>query len=265
MKKVKGFSFIIIALVALLVIFGSAMAESEPAGFHVTCEGATGFGNVPAGVTYEYYVRFYDPGINSGTGTVTDQVWQGVVTGPAEFSPAISWPITPAEGTTGADSYYWWEVFIRGVQDISKAEGHFSCEPPPPPSGQGCTPGFWQGKNNGRLLWNEPGDPDFTPTGGNPYTNNTMFNDYFSAVNSLEGLTMLDLVGSGGGSDPARKAARDLVAAYLNASHAGVNYPYSQAALVEAWNQAVTDGTFMDLHTSLDEANNLGCDININN
>jgi hypothetical protein len=39
---------------------------------------------------------------------------------------------------------------------------------------------------------------------------------------------MMDLVGTGGGSDDAQKAARDVVAAYLNASF-GMNYPFTTA------------------------------------
>ena len=61
---------------------------------------------------------------------------------------------------------------------------------------------------------------------------------------------------------PARKAARSLTAAYLNATHADVNYPKSTAELTAMWDAAVGDDTaLMNLHTELDEYNNYGCSI----
>jgi len=65
-----------------------------------------------------------------------------------------------------------------------------------------------------------------------------------------------------GGRDNARKAARSLVAAYLNATHDSVNYPLTTTELTNAWNAAVAgDIEFIELHTQLDELNNLGCQL----
>jgi len=127
---------------------------------------------------------------------------------------------------------------------------------------EGCTPGFWQG-GNGKKLWNEANDPNWTAAGGsgtNPYIHTTLFNDFFTPHPDLDGLTMMDLAGKGGGSNPVRKAARDLVAAYLNASF-GMNYPLDTTELDNLWNAAVTTGvpTFMELHLMLDAYNELGC------
>jgi hypothetical protein len=148
---------------------------------------------------------------------------------------------------------------------------------------QGCTPGFWQGgpdkpdaKSGGALLWDgldiPPGDGPGTPPpfvdpqwissggyDGNPYIHVTRFHDFFSG--SVAGdLTMFDLVGTGGGSLNWQKAARSLVAAYLNASW-GMAYAYTVDELVDMWDTAVAnpddpDVGFLALHTALDAANN---------
>ena len=130
-----------------------------------------------------------------------------------------------------------------------------ACEPPPViPAG--CTPGFWQGGNGGKL-WNTAGDPQWTGNGAQPYTQATLFNSFFTPHAALDGLTMINLVGTGGGPIPARKAARDLVAAYLNTTYWG-GYPWSQAELAAMWTAAVAggDAALMDLHRALDAANN---------
>jgi hypothetical protein len=128
---------------------------------------------------------------------------------------------------------------------------------------QGCTPGFWQGGNDfgtagGQWLWNEDEDLDWVASGGilyNPYIWTTLFNDFFNPYGGLNGFDMMALVGTGGGPDDFQKAARDLVAAYLNASW-GMNYPYTVAELKQMWVDAVSYGDFMSLHLELDAANN---------
>ncbi len=128
---------------------------------------------------------------------------------------------------------------------------------------EGCTPGFWQGGNQtgsagGKWLWNEVKDPDWFLSGGagtNPFIWTTPFNDFFTPIEGLAGFDMLGLVDRGGGSDDFQKAARDLVAAYLNAAW-GMNYPYSTEQLAVMWADAVATGEFLSLHAELDAANN---------
>ncbi len=132
---------------------------------------------------------------------------------------------------------------------------------------EGCTPGFWQG-GNGEWRWNVLNDQDFSPAKGNPFTHDTVFNDFFTPWSSLSGLTMLDLVSTGGTSEQARQAARMLVAAYLNATSDGVDFGFTTAELTTMWNNAVAKATaanskdpFKDVHTELGDANNAegGC------
>ncbi len=134
---------------------------------------------------------------------------------------------------------------------------------------QGCTPGFWQGGSDGgqaggQWLWDTLEDPEWEASGGqgsNPFAHAMDFDAFFGG--SETGLTMLELVETGGTSDDARKAARSLVAAYLNASW-GMAYAYTTTELEGLWQDAL-NGTisFLDLHTMLDAANNApgGCPI----
>ena len=151
---------------------------------------------------------------------------------------------------------------------------------------EGCTPGFWQGgpdkpdaKAGGALLWDGDDtlpwegpflppphvDAQWTASGGqdgNPYIHITDFDGFFGGTAS-GGLAMFELVDTGGGPENWRKAARSLVAAYLNASW-GMNYPYSTDQLAGFWADAVADGSdaaFLALHTKLDAANNSQVDI----
>jgi hypothetical protein len=128
---------------------------------------------------------------------------------------------------------------------------------------EGCTPGFWQGGSDGgqaggQWLWNEVQDPDWVLSGGegfNPYIWTTLFNSKFTPYAGLDGFDMMSLVGTGGGPDDFQKAARSLVAAYLNASW-GMNYAYDTLQLEQMWADAVASGDFLALHLELDAANN---------
>ncbi|MBD0319796.1 MAG: hypothetical protein ICV87_05650 [Gemmatimonadetes bacterium] len=126
----------------------------------------------------------------------------------------------------------------------------------------GCTPGFWQGRNNGAHLWNTQPDAEWTANGGTgapPFVHTTAFNSFFTSHPALAGKTMMDLVGTGGGSVNAQKAARSLVAAYLNTA-VGLNTGYATSNLAQRWTAAVGagDAALLALHTELDAANNAG-------
>jgi hypothetical protein len=126
---------------------------------------------------------------------------------------------------------------------------------------QGCSPGFWQG-GNGSQLWNVVNDPDWSSSGGdgiNPYIHTTEFNTFaeFTAYGPAAGKTMYDLVTSGGSAPDWQKAARNVVAAYLNASW-GMAFPYSPAGIAQLWDDAVLGNngvTFIEVHNLLGAAN----------
>lgn len=157
------------------------------------------------------------------------------------------------------------EIVETGQTDTADLD--VVCEDPPdeePPGAQGCTPGFWQG-GKGAQLWNTSNDSDWESHCGqgtaNPFEHSTTFDDYFDGADLDDDLSMFDLVSTGGGKSDKRKAARSLVAAYLNASCNEVGYPYTTSDLEALWKKASADNdySFLDLNTELDEANNLGC------
>jgi len=135
-----------------------------------------------------------------------------------------------------------------------------------PPSAQhGCTPGFWanNGGGGGVSWWNGTNDAQWSANGGqgaNPFSHGTSFNSFFTPNSSLAGSSMWDIASGGGGSDPAQACARQLVAAYLNASFGG-GYPYTTNQLRTMWTTATGGGTsgLRDLQTLLDRTNN-ACD-----
>ncbi len=210
-----------------------------------------------------------------------------------ETKPVAGWPVSLTkegevveEQLTGADGCYTWTDLKPGssydVHEGTKAGWEVLVGPDhvwpwqDASSGnslsftfvnmplQGCTPGFWQGGNNdpdtagGKWLWNEVNDPQWPASGGqgtNPYIWTTPFSPLFTLYDTLDQATMMGLVGTGGGPLDYQKAARDLVAAYLNASW-GMGYPYTPAELADMWADAVASESFLALHNELDAANN---------
>ncbi|MGW8250258.1 MAG: M14 family metallopeptidase [Anaerolineales bacterium] len=100
--------------------------------FGITCTQAIGLGSVPENTSFQYSVRLSDPGTASGSGHVTNRVWQGTVEGPAEFDVTINWPISPSEGSSPDDSSFSWEISVPGGVLISKDQGSFDCAAPLP-------------------------------------------------------------------------------------------------------------------------------------
>jgi hypothetical protein len=110
---------------------------------------------------------------------------------------------------------------------------------------EACTPGFWQG-GNGSKLWNRPGDQQWDGILAQPFNHDTLFNDFFSTITDprLDGQTMLQIVSNDGGiANSAEKAARNMVAAYLNESAFPGTFPATSLADLETkWYNAVVGG-----------------------
>jgi hypothetical protein len=178
--------------------------------------------------------------------------------------------VVPKSGNvnlTAAGTYEFWAVYSGDPNNLGStstcgAETVVVTSP-----GAGCTPGFWQG-GVGIKLWNIVNDPDWTSHGGlgtNPFIESQTFSSFFLATGNttVDNMTMLEIVGSGGTNVWARKAARDLIAAYLNSSFLGSAYPYSTATILADWATAVAGGTagFQVFHAKYSAANELGCPI----
>ncbi|PAU51298.1 hypothetical protein BZL41_26860 [Pseudomonas sp. PIC25] len=133
-----------------------------------------------------------------------------------------------------------------------------TCEVPPPPEGEGCTPGFWK---------NSPGS--WGPTG---YSPNQTVGSVFSLpsgqlANQLGGNSLIQALNYAGGTNllgSAQILLRAAVAAVLNASHPDVDYPRTAASVIADVNAALATkdrATILALAAALDADNNLGCDL----
>lgn len=123
---------------------------------------------------------------------------------------------------------------------------------------EGCTPGYWKTHTDN---WEET-----TPT-------QLVGNLYASAPPSVAGLTLEQALDGGGGAGAdgaARILSRAAVAAWLNAAHEGLGYPWrrfdtgldGREPLVATVNAAFESGdraTMLELAERLDGDNNLGC------
>jgi hypothetical protein len=123
---------------------------------------------------------------------------------------------------------------------------------------QGCTPGYWK---NHTANWQET-----SPS--------TKFGSLFgSARANVKDLTLAQALAGGGGTGAdgaARILARAATAAWLNAAHEGLGYPWrrdstgldGRPALVKTVNEAFATGSrtvMLSLASRLDKDNNLGC------
>lgn len=113
----------------------------------------------------------------------------------------------------------------------------YTPDEPPPPGGEGCTPGYWRNHLE-----------DWPPTGLSPADDfDTTFGvDFFSPD-----ITLDDAIRLGGGGN--RKVARHGTAGLLSALHPDVGYPYTAAEVIAFVQSGDAD--------PLVEANELGCEI----
>ncbi|MCM2280469.1 MAG: hypothetical protein NDI61_01330 [Bdellovibrionaceae bacterium] len=122
---------------------------------------------------------------------------------------------------------------------------------------QGCTPGYWK---NHPESW-----------AATPYTTGQSIASVFAnaatwpAIANATLLAALDFPGGPGVEGGARILMRAAVAALLNASHPGVDYPRTAAQVISSVNAALASGnreTMLALAEALDDDNNLGCPLN---
>lgn len=128
---------------------------------------------------------------------------------------------------------------------------------------EGCTPGYWKNHTDN---WLE--DP-YTPISS---AKPIYMHGAFYVTAPLRNDTFLDALSYRGGPGAAgaeRILLRAAVAAYLNAAHEGVGYPYRRytdpLAIVPTVSAAIMSGDrerMLELATMLDNANNLGCPLN---
>ena len=117
----------------------------------------------------------------------------------------------------------------------------------PPGGGEGCTPGYWRQEQH------------FDSWTG--YAPSDLFSSVFA--DAFPGQTLLDVVWARGGGLNA--LGRHAVAALLNAAHPDVEYDYSVADVIAAFNEAYASGDKDHIENQKDEfdfLNNQGCELN---
>jgi hypothetical protein len=127
---------------------------------------------------------------------------------------------------------------------------------------EGCTPGYWKNHTDS---WEE-----FTPgTPLNVYASNFTFPDELAQYRTATFLEALSFKGGRGVEGATQILMRAATAAYLNAAHEGIGYPYRRYQdpfnIRDQVNSALASldrATMLDLAAELDQANNLGCPLN---
>ena len=129
---------------------------------------------------------------------------------------------------------------------------------------QGCSPDYWQGRDEvgthaGQFLWDTPDDPDWIGANNQPFNQETNFCEFFGGcIGDKSMFYYIDMHYADlaeGVEKSFNRAARSLVAAYLNASW-GMNYAYSTTQLEAKWTAAVqTREDLLDFEAELDAAN----------
>lgn len=153
---------------------------------------------------------------------------------------ASSGAVTTYEGATGASA---------DVSDLLGASVWFKLkrEDTPPSGGQGCTPGYWRQPHH-YDSWE-----GYAPT--------DLFSDVFA--DAFPGETLGEVVRAKGGKINA--LGRHAVAALLNTSSSGVDYDYTTAQVISAFNDAFASGDRRTIEGQKDEfdfLNNQGCTLN---
>lgn len=118
----------------------------------------------------------------------------------------------------------------------------FVNELPPPPAGEGCTPGFWK---NSVGSW---------PAG---YLPNADFEATFGVDGFNPNITLMQALNLGSGGKNA--LARHAVAGLLNSATSAVDYGMSTADVIAAVRAAFASGDFESVKNSLEALNEKGC------
>ncbi len=127
----------------------------------------------------------------------------------------------------------------------------------PTGGGQGCTPGYWKNHTD-----------SWPPTGYSPSQKVQNVFGQAAGYPSLGNASLLDALSFQGGSTlegAAGNLLRASVAALLDSSHPGVDYPRTPASVISDVNAALASGnrdTILGLASQLDADNNRGCPLN---
>lgn len=132
-----------------------------------------------------------------------------------------------------------------------------------PPTGNGCTPGYWK-QTQHFDSWVATG---LKPTDAisSVFSKSSLYSLNGKKLSTYKLVEGLDFQGGSDLSGAAQILLRAAIAADLNARSPGMNYPLTATQIVTAVNNALASGnrnTIIDLASQLDTNNNLGCQLN---
>jgi hypothetical protein len=163
--------------------------------------------------------------------------------GGATGSGDVNFSLTPDALAAGDSTVFaaFLAVWVPGQEKPMKFSGQWRVDcGKEPPSGEGCTPGFWKTHPD---VWPIPTDTDFDTTFGR------------NAFNP--DITMLDATALKGGQLNA--LSRHAAAAYLNSISPVVNFDMSAAEVIAAFQAAFDSGDFNTTKDMFAALNELGC------
>lgn len=137
-------------------------------------------------------------------------------------------------------------LHLTGGDSIMVSDIVASSGAPRTPGDQGCTPGYWKQEQH------------FDSWAG--YSPGDKFDAVFGRDATNPDLTLLQALQQGGGG--LKALMRHAVAALLNASNPGVNYPYTTAQVISMFQAAFDSGSYEATKNRLEAANELGCPLN---
>ncbi len=221
-KRNKLFAVVLVLALSMIMVLPVGATSGT---IEVDCDGARFTGTVAAGDTVVLEVRLHPGPAWMGTPILDQYITQP--DGP--FDVFVPW--NDPDGVVDGQGYRV-AIVVNGT-NVAHEEGILDC--PPPPGGEGCTPGYW--KNHLE---------DWSPTGYKP-------DDPFQTVFGVDlgFATLGDAIVAKGGGDA--KVARHGTAALLSASHPDVDYPFTAVQVIAS----VQLGDVDDLVA----ANELGCQI----
>ena len=136
---------------------------------------------------------------------------------------------------------------------------------------EGCTPGYWKNHEDSWEEYRPDQTLKFTAVSRPGYRDDHFF-VWPATLSSFETMTMRDALRLGGGPGlvgATNVLMRATAAAYLNAAHDSVGYPYRRFDEPDAIRRDVANAlqsqdraTILALAGRLDAANNLGCPLN---
>lgn len=181
------------------------------------------------------------------TCTPNGGVWVFEATGSRQLSVSV----TNVNAPCGSEVYVNNRAVLTesnsGDTDEATAAGLVnSQECAPPPSIEGCTPGYWKQ------------DQHFDSWVS--YTQDQDFDTVFGVSAFSPDRTLLVALSSGGGG--VNRLGRHATAALLNAATSDVQYGMSTAQVIALVQQAVTSGDYDLASSQFEELNELGCPLN---